>query len=75
MAPPVLTIVLPATLILAIWSPVFLWAPAAYLVGLMAAASQRLPTAGFAALGVPVALATMHLSWGLGFLAGQTSSR
>jgi glycosyltransferase involved in cell wall biosynthesis len=43
---------------------------ALYLVALGATAASRLPAAGRDALWLPAVLATMHLSWGCGFLAG-----
>ena len=44
-------------------------------LALIGAAALTVPRSRETALGVPVALATMHLAWGLGFLLGQTSER
>ena len=57
-----------------LWRPLLLL-PASYAAALITSGLAQLRTAGSAALGVPAALATMHLAWGLGFLVGQTSER
>jgi glycosyltransferase involved in cell wall biosynthesis len=69
-APPLLVLGLLASLIGAIWWTWLLWLPAAYVVGLILAGVSTVPSAGPAAAAVPVALATMHVSWGIGFLTG-----
>lgn len=74
-APPLLVVVLGVSLGLALLDPVFWLLPAAYLAGLVGASVLTLPRSRGSVLGVPVALATMHLSWGLGFLLGQTRER
>ena len=61
-APPVLVVAMAAAVFVAPWVPVSLLVPATYLVGVVAAASGKLRQAA--------ALATMHLSWGLGFILG-----
>lgn len=74
-APPVIVMVLAASLVATVWSPWALLIPAVYAAGLVGAGLLSVNQAGVAALGVPLALATMHLSWGLGFLLGQTRDR
>lgn len=74
-APPVIVIVLAGAFVAALWSPWTLLIPAGYVAGLVGAGFLRVNRAGVAAIGVPLALATMHLSWGVGFLLGQTRER
>ena len=73
LAPPILVIAVTASLGLSLVSPWFLLIPGGYSVGLIAAGVVSVPKAGVAAVGVPAALATMHFSWGLGFLIGHTT--
>lgn len=73
LAPPILVVSVGASLALSPLLPWTLLVPGAYVIGLIAAAARTVPKVGSAAVGVPVALATMHFSWGLGFLIGQTS--
>lgn len=68
MAPPVLVVVLAVSLLGAVFEPRLLVVPAAYLGLLIVGGLLTIPRAGAAALLVPIALAVMHLSWGLGFL-------
>lgn len=75
LAPPLLVIFLVLSLLGSLLWPRLLVIPGAYLLGLAAAALTTSRSAGWAFLGVPVALATMHVSWGLGFLLGQTRDR
>lgn len=67
LAPPVLVLVLAIALAASTWFPWSLLAPAAYLGALLLIGLGNLPSAGPAALGMPAALATMHLAWGLGW--------
>jgi glycosyltransferase involved in cell wall biosynthesis len=69
-APPLLVLGLAASLIGSIWVSWLLWVPAAYVAALILVGVSAVPSAGPAAVAVPVALATMHLSWGIGFLIG-----
>ncbi len=75
MAPPVIVIGLAGAFVASLWSPWALLVPGAYVAGLVGASLLGIDRAGVSALGVPLALATMHLSWGLGFLVGQTRER
>jgi succinoglycan biosynthesis protein ExoA len=72
LAPIVLVVGIAASLALSWVSPWFLLVPAGYSLGLIIAGSLTIREAGSAAVGVPIALGTMHMSWGLGFLFGQT---
>ena len=68
-APPTLVVVLAAALIAAPAAPIALLAPALYLAPLtVAAAANAVRVRSWCALGAAVAAATMHLSWGTGFL-------
>jgi hypothetical protein len=49
--------------------------PILYVLELIAIGLASLPRVGPPALLVPVALAVIHISWGLGFLIGQRSDR
>ena len=51
----------------AIW-PIALAVPTLYLASLVAAGVAAIPKAGVSAMGTPLALLTMHMTWGLGFL-------
>jgi glycosyltransferase involved in cell wall biosynthesis len=76
LAPPLLVVLLGATLLAGLWWRPALSLPAGYLVTLLLAALIKTPRLGPAALGIAPALAVMHLSWGLGFLsAGADPSR
>lgn len=75
MAPPALVVALPASAVGGLVWPWLLVVPAGYLAGLVATGVLAIRSVGISAAGVPVALATMHLSWGIGFLVGQTSER
>ena len=70
-APPVLIIGLGLSLVGSLLWPQFLLLPALYAVALVVAGLLMLPRAGLPALGTPLVLAVMHISWGLGFLIGQ----
>jgi succinoglycan biosynthesis protein ExoA len=72
LAPPFAVIALVASLTAAIWWPPALLVPAAYVVALALIGAVQLPSLGGAALGIPLALATMHLSWGCGFILGRS---
>ncbi|MGI9608756.1 MAG: glycosyltransferase [Acidimicrobiia bacterium] len=70
MAPTALVIALASSVLLGlVWRPMWL-VPAGYVIGLVAGGLATIPKAGLAAAGVPLALATMHISWGLGFIRG-----
>lgn len=76
MAPPLLVGVLALALALSLVSSWFLAVPLIYLAALAAtgpafALAERDPTL----LAVPLALATVHLSWGAGFIAGLLRGR
>lgn len=75
MAPPLLVVGLVAAVAVSPFWPWALLAPAGYLAGLVLAGMATAPQAGAPALAVPLALATMHLSWGLGFLTGRRGRR
>ena len=73
LVPPLFVIGLLASMILAVtpWRVGAAIVPVAYLAAvLVATAAQLLRTRDSAALGLPVAVATMHVTWGIGFLAG-----
>lgn len=74
-APPLLVVALAVALVGSLWWPWLLWLPAAYVAALAAVGIASLPRVGAPALLMPVALAVMHVSWGLGFLVGQTRDR
>jgi hypothetical protein len=61
-------LLIPAVVVGLWWPPAWL-VPGAYLASLVAVGLSMLPRLGTPALGVPFALATMHLSWGLGFMS------
>lgn len=75
LAPPLLVIALAVSLAAAVFSPWSLLVPGVYLLGLVVAGLATVPTTGIAVAGVPIALLTMHLSWGVGFLTGQMRDR
>lgn len=71
MAPPLLVAGLALSLLLSLVSAWFLVVPLLYLLTLAAAAPAfAVPARDPALLAVPVVLATAHLAWGSGFLAG-----
>ena len=74
-APPVLIIGLGLSLVGSLLWPQFLLLPAFYAVALVLSGLLMLPHAGLPALGTPLVLAVMHISWGLGFLIGQTRDK
>jgi succinoglycan biosynthesis protein ExoA len=71
LAAPWLTLTLLASLIVSIWWPAVLIVPLAYVVALL---GIGLASSG-GALRVAAALATMHLSWGWGFLVPRSIGR
>lgn len=73
LGPPILVIAIAASLIASVSHPLFLALPGLYLLGLLTASIPAIPKIGAAFIGVPAALATMHFSWGLGFLLSQTN--
>ncbi len=76
LAPPILVVSLVVSLVGGLWLPPLYLLPLAYLAALLVIGVGSIPGHGTSAFGIPLALATMHLSWGLGFLrAGSTSSR
>lgn len=70
LGPPGVVVALGVSLLLSIAYPVVSVVPAAYLLGLAGSAAAIAPKTGLSALGVPPALATMHVAWGWGFLTG-----
>jgi len=77
LVPPLFVVALLASLVL-VFTP-WRWAavvvPAVYLVALVVATvAQLVRTRDSAALGLPAAVATMHVSWGVGFLASTPSN-
>lgn len=72
-AAPALVSILCACLVGAIFTPWALAPPALYVMALFLIGLASLPRIGAPAFLMPVALAVMHLSWGVGFLSGQTS--
>jgi glycosyltransferase involved in cell wall biosynthesis len=73
LAPPLLVSGLSLAIVAGAWWPWAWLAVAAYLLVLVLFALSRLGSAGPSALLTPPALATMHSSWGLGFLLGRPS--
>ncbi len=74
LAPPLLVLALVASLVGALWWNWLLVIPVLYLLELIAVGLAHLPKIGPPALLVPIALAVMHVSWGLGFLLGHHSN-
>ncbi len=71
-APVLLVLGMAASIIAgAFWSPAFL-VPLIYAGLLLVVGAAALPSAGVASFGVTLALLTMHLVWGTGFLFGHT---
>lgn len=75
LAAPAVVVTLALTLVLGLVWPIAWWVPLGYVAALVGAGLFSLQGWGPSALGMPLALATMHLSWGLGFLFGQTKDR
>ena len=74
LAPPTLVVGLALALVIGIWWP-WAWAAiAGYAVLVLVAGLAHIGELGSAALLMPPALATMHSSWGLGFLVGRPAS-
>ncbi len=70
--PPALAVALPVAALGAGWPARLARAGiAAYLIALVGTGASRLGTAARDACWLPVVLATMHLSWGCGFLVGS----
>jgi succinoglycan biosynthesis protein ExoA len=74
-APPLLVLGLSSALIGSIWWTWLILIPVLYVLELIAIGLASLPRIGSAALLMPVALGVMHISWGVGFLLGQTRER
>ena len=74
LAPPFAVVAIAGSLIASIWWPPALLLPAAYLLVLAVIGAAQLPRVGTPAFGVPLALATMHLAWGSGFLIGRSTT-
>jgi hypothetical protein len=72
LAPPLAVGALVASVVTAIWLPLALLVPAAYVLVLALIGAVQLPRIGAPALGIPPALATMHLAWGCGFILGRS---
>jgi succinoglycan biosynthesis protein ExoA len=70
LAAPLLVILLAVSTAVGFWWWPACSIPAGYLAGLVLVSLARLPRLGAPALGMGPALATMHLSWGVGFLSG-----
>ncbi|HEY6629719.1 MAG TPA: glycosyltransferase family 2 protein [Acidimicrobiia bacterium] len=70
LAPPFLVVLTAVSVVAGLWWPAAWAVPLGYLAALVLIGLTKLPSLGGAALAVPAALATMHLSWGLGFLIG-----
>jgi succinoglycan biosynthesis protein ExoA len=68
LAPPVAVVALSAALVGSGWWPPLALIPIAYVLALTVVGIWHVRRLGPPALGMPPALATMHLSWGLGFL-------
>jgi glycosyltransferase involved in cell wall biosynthesis len=68
LAPPSLVVLLALAIVVGFWWPPAWLIPAAYVAVTILIGVLRLPGLGVPALGIPPALATMHISWGLGFL-------
>jgi hypothetical protein len=71
LAPPLLVVGLVAAVVLGIWWPWAWLAIAAYALLLLLSGLTHLGGLGGTALLMPLALATMHSSWGVGFLFGR----
>ena len=71
-APPLLVLGLLSSLVGSIWWTWLLVLPLLYVLELVAIGLASLPRIGAPALFLPVAIGVMHISWGVGFLLGQT---
>lgn len=72
MAPPIAVGLIVVSLLVSVFAPIALLVPLLYLLGVIIA-SLTIPAKGVAMrLLIPIALVTMHLSWGGGFLVGTT---
>ncbi|MGH8916025.1 MAG: glycosyltransferase family 2 protein [Acidimicrobiia bacterium] len=72
LAPPMLVTLLAISALAGFWWPWAWIVPTGYVLGLLLVGLASLPRLGLAALGMPLALATMHLGWGLGFILGRS---
>ncbi len=75
LAPPALVVLVAAAVVGSIWWRPLLLLPVCYLVALAVVGVASLPRRGLSALGMPLALATTHLSWGVGFILGGGARR
>jgi succinoglycan biosynthesis protein ExoA len=73
-APPLLVALLFGTALFGFVYPAAWLFPMSYIVSLGAIGLASLPRLGAVAVLLPPALATMHLSWGLGFLLGRPAT-
>jgi hypothetical protein len=71
LAPPLLTTALVSSLVLSLWWPASLLLPLSYVVGLVVVSLGS----ESGAVKMALALGTMHLSWGAGFLLGNHENR
>ena len=74
LAPPLTVAALVLSLFVAIWWRPAVLVPVTYVLALIVIGLAQFPRIGTPALGVPLALATMHLAWGSGFLIGRSTS-
>lgn len=74
LAPPIVVVALVASIVVAFWQPLALVVPAAYAVGIGAAAvaAASSPSNVLRLLAI---FPTMHLAWGAGFLVGRGRAR
>jgi glycosyltransferase involved in cell wall biosynthesis len=72
LAPPIAVVALSVGLVGSLWWPPLALIPLAYAVALTIVGLSHIRRLGIPALGVPLALAAMHISWGLGFLSPPT---
>jgi glycosyltransferase involved in cell wall biosynthesis len=70
LAPPLLVLVFFLAIVAGLWWPPAWLVPVLYMTALLVIGLASVPRIGSPALGMPFALATMHVSWGLGFLRG-----
>lgn len=73
LAPPGIVLGLIATFALGFLWPTAWWLGAGYFAAILGAGLFSLSQWGLPALGMPLALLTMHFSWGIGFLFGQSN--
>ena len=69
--PPLTVAGLALSLAGSLFFPWLLWVPASYLAALIIAAVVEFPRVRWAASGLPIAWAVMHLAWGTGFIIGD----